>query len=573
MPRLLRGLVLAALLAAGTPAIAGCPVGTGITAIAAVQGDGPSSPLAGRDVTVQGVVTAAFPGADGLEGFFLQDAVGDGDPATSDGLFVRIAGGARSPGPGDAVRVAGNVRETGGMTQLSSVSRLERCGSAALPPPRIVRLPVDGPAAWEALEGMLVTLPGPLVVTDVYPLARDGELGLAAARLFAATQGSGTAASTPGGIVLDDGSRRRDPTPVPYLLRTGRPPRVGDSVRDVTAVVNAAGIDRYRLEPVTAPRLVATNPRPAAPPPVGGTLRIATFNVHNYFTTLGQRGARSPGQRALQRAKLVAALAGLDADAIALQEVENDGMRSENALLAALNARLGGNVYAAVADPARGVGGDRIKQAVLYRPSALELVASASDPRPLFERAPVAATFRQRGGGVFTLVALHLKSKGGCPAAGDIDRGSGCWNLRRSAQAQAVLEFVAHLQRTTGDRDVLLAGDLNSYAAEPPLRLFEGAGFVDAAHTLPARDRYSYVYAGRSGTLDYLLASPALAPQLAGSAIWHIDADESALVGAFGHAPAFVPAPRTPYRASDHDPVVVGLALSNEKGSGVTSPH
>ena len=239
-------------------------------------------------------------------------------------------------------------------------------------------------------------------------------------------------------------------------------------------------------------------------------------------------------------------------------------MRSENALLKALNARLGGKVYAAVADPAGGVGGDRIKQAVLYRPSTLELLASASDPRPLFERAPVAATFRQRGGGVFTLVALHLKSKGGCPAAGDIDHGSGCWNLRRSAQAQAVLAFVAHLQRTTGDRDVLLAGDLNSYAAEPPLRLFEGAGYVDAARTLPARDRYSYVYAGRSGTLDYLLASPALAPQVAGSAIWHIDADESALVGAFGHAPAFTPTPQTPYRASDHDPVLVGLALSNE---------
>jgi len=217
------------------------------------------------------------------------------------------------------------------------------------------------------------------------------------------------------------------------------------------------------------------------------------------------------------------------------------------------------------------VGGDRIKQAVLYRPSALELLSSASDPRPLFERAPVAATFRQRGGGVFTLVALHLKSKGGCPAAGDVDRGYGCWNLRRSAQAQAVLDFVAALRRATGDGDVLVAGDLNSYAAEPPLRLLESAGFVDASRSVPAPERYSYVYQGRSGTLDYLLASATLAPQLAGAAIWHIDADESALVGAFGRASSFAPAPQTPYRASDHDPVLVGLALTKEKGSGAAS--
>ena len=571
MPRLPLGLALAALVAAATPVLAACPAGARTTAIAAVQGDGPSSPLTGRAVTVRGVVTAAFPGADGLEGFFLQDAAGDGDPATSDGLFVRIAGGVRSPAPGDAVRVAGTVRETGGMTQLGSVTRLERCGSAVLPPPRVVRLPVHGPAAWEALEGMLVTLPGPLVVTDVYPLARDGELELAAARLFVSTQGAGATASAQRGIVLDDGSRKRDPAPVPYLLEAGRPPRVGDSVRDVTAVVMGAGSGRYRLEPVGAPRLVPTNPRPDAPAPVGGALRVATFNVHNFFTTLGERGARSAGQRALQRSKLAAALAGLGADAIALQEVESDGMRSENALLKALNARLGSNAYAAVPDPAGGVGGDRIKQAVLYRPSALELLSSASDPRPLFERAPVAATFRQRGGGVFTLVALHLKSKGGCPAAGDVDRGYGCWNLRRSAQAQAVLDFVAALRRATGDGDVLVAGDLNSYAAEPPLRLLESAGFVDASRSVPAPERYSYVYQGRSGTLDYLLASATLAPQLAGAAIWHIDADESALVGAFGRASSFAPAPQTPYRASDHDPVLVGLALTKEKGSGAAS--
>jgi hypothetical protein len=339
---------------------------------------------------------------------------------------------------------------------------------------------------------------------------------------------------------------------------------VGDELRDVTAVVMGVGPARYRLEPVEAPELIAANPRPPVPATVGGALRVATFNVHNLFTTLGDRGARSADQRALQRAKLVSALVALDADAIALQEVENDGMRSEAALVTALNARLGGPVYAAVPDPPSGVGGDRIKQALLYRRATLELLSSASDPRPVFERAPVAATFRDREGGVFTLVAVHFKAKSGCPAAGDVDRGFGCWNLRRSAQAQAVLDLVAHLQRRAGDPDVLVAGDLNSYAAEPPLRLLAAAGFVDAAHVLPAAERYSYVYAGRSGTLDYLLANPSLAPQLTGTSIWHIDADESPLVGAFATAHPSVPADPAPYRASDHDPVLVGLTLANE---------
>jgi hypothetical protein len=93
--------------------------------------------------------------------------------------------------------------------------------------------------------------------------------------------------------------------------------------------------------------------------------------------------------------------------------------------------------------------------------------------------------------------------------------------------------------------------------------LFAAAGFVDAARALPAAERYSYVYAGRSGTLDYLLASPSLAPQLAGTAIWHIDADESPLVGAFATAAPSVPPDPAPYRASDHDPVLIGMTLLN----------
>ncbi|MEJ2290001.1 MAG: ExeM/NucH family extracellular endonuclease [Deinococcales bacterium] len=470
-----------------------------------------------------------------------------------------------------AVWVDGTVAESDQMTQLVAVTRLERCGAATVPPPREVRLPVPNPARWEALEGMRVHLAGPLTVTGVYELGRTGELTLADARLFTPTQGAGTA--TPTGarrIVLDDGSRRQDPRPAPSLLPDGRPPRAGDRVSDVTAVVVQAGAGDYLLEPTAAPTLHAANARPSAPRPVAGEVRVATFNVHNFFTTLGERGARSRAQLRLQRAKLAAALAGLDADAIALQEVENDGMRSVDALLAALNARLGSDAYAAVPDPRGGVGGDRIRQAVLYRRARLELVATASDPRPIFERAPVAATFRTVAGDTFTLVDVHLKSKGGCPAAGDVDRGYGCWNLRRSAQAQAVLAFADRLAQQAGDPDVLVAGDLNSYAGEPPLRLFADAGYASADRLVPAARRYSYVFRGLSGTLDYLLASPSLAPKLAGATIWHIDADESPLAGAFAMGGEAAYVRPDAFRASDHDPVIVGLR-GTSKGSSASA--
>ncbi len=542
-------LASALLLGLGSPAVAACPPDGGLTAIAAVQGSGTRSPLAGREVRVQGVVTADVPG---LGGFFVQDPRPSGDPSASGGLFVRLAGSAvRSPPVGETVRVAGTVAEVGGMTELTAPTGLRSCGRGTLPAPRPIGLPLPGPAGWEALEGMRVRIDVPLTVTDVYQVARYGEMTLAAGRLFAASQGAPPPAGGGGSVVLDDGSDQRDPRPVPYRFPDGLPPRVGDLVRGLTAVVMEAH-GGYRLEPTAPPELVRANPRPPAPAAVGGDVEVASFNVHNLFTTLGDRGARSAAERRLQRAKVARVLAGLHADVIALEEVENDGMRTERALVDAVNAVLGSDAYAAVPDPAAGVGTDRIKQAILYRRDRWTLLRSASDPRPVFERAPVAATFRSADGTVLTVVAVHLKSKGGCPAAGDVDRGNGCWDLRRNAQAQAVIDFAAELQRSSGSPDLVVAGDLNSYAGEPPLQLFRAAGYRNADALVPAAQRYSYVYMGRSGTLDYLLASPALAGRLSGATIWHIDADEPPLPG----TPA---ASDDVYRTSDHDPVLLGI--------------
>jgi len=555
-------------------AAAACPPAADLTPIAAVQGSGDRSPSVGRHATVEGVVTATFAGRARLGGVFLQDPAGDGDPGTSEGLFVALPAQATPPAPGEVLRVAGRVSEARTLTQLTAVTSLRRCGTASVPPARRVTLPL-GSAGWEALEGMRVRVSGPLTVNDVYDLGRYGELTLAAGRRFAPTQGAPAGgAGALGDIVLDDGSRERDPRPVPFRRDDGSLPRDGDTVPGVEGVVGTVAAGVHAIEPTARVGLQASNPRRAEPDAVGGTLRVATFNVHNFFTTLGDRGARSRRVYAVQRDKLVSAIAGLDADAVLLEEIEANGMTGENALLDALNARLGGDVYAAVPDPDTGVGSDRIKQAVLYKPAALTLVARASDPRPLFERAPIAATFEDATGATLTFIVVHLKSKGGCPGAGDVDRGYGCWNLRRSAQAQAVLDFAAERARAVASPDILVAGDLNSYAAEPPVRLFARAGYRDAGARVPAAERYSYVYSGAAGTLDYALLSPSLERRLGGATYWHIDADESPLLaaggglgpaeaaavgaGAPGRTASGAPT-ASPYRASDHDPLLVGL--------------
>jgi uncharacterized protein len=101
--------------------------------------------------------------------------------------------------------------------------------------------------------------------------------------------------------------------------------RVGDAVVGLVGRVWTSAAGGYLIEPQGAPRFEVRNPRPEAPPALPGDLRIAAFNVQNYFLTLGSRGADHPAALERQTAALVAALARLDADVIALIEVERDG--------------------------------------------------------------------------------------------------------------------------------------------------------------------------------------------------------------------------------------------------------
>lgn len=607
-----------------------CPApAEALVGITDVQGTGETSPLEGQRVSVRGVVTADFrsgSAAGSLGGLFIQqlperrghghhDDGGHGDPRDSDSdsdeedddatpFKARATAGAdaahrRTPAGsqalfvfttstttlavGDLVQVTGTVtefRRNGSgdpLTQIAGDPVLETCGAVAPIEPVTVKLPLPTLADFERYEGMLVRFRQPLAVSGNGTLGRFGELVLAArTRLWHPNNHpflSPEAArdfNARAQIVLDDARSVSNPSPIPYLSAadssgTRRP---GDRVRDLTGVLTT-DFGAWRLQPTVAPTFEARNLRPAAPAPVGGSLKAASLNVLNHFTTLGSRGASTAAELERQRAKLVATIVGLDADVLGLIEIQNDGRTTLQGLVDAVNAQLGAPVYA-FRSP--GIAGDdEITTAVVYKAARVRPVGNPQVPTdPGFAaggglRPPVAQRFQAAdGGGGFWFVVNHLKSKGSCPASAadpDADLGQGCWNPTRVRQAQALAAWVQQLVAGSGEPDVLMAGDFNAYFNEDPIRTLRDAGHEPLLGRLPPRQRYSYVFDNEAGALDHAFASRTLGPQVTGVAVWHTNADEPV---AFDYNTEFKTDDRyapTPYRASDHDPVVVGLAL------------
>ena len=556
--------------------LAHCPVSTSpVTRVPAVQGSSDASPLLNQVVTVRGIVTADF--QSGLRGFFIQDAQGDGDAATSDAVFVYTGTAPQNVQVGQYVQLTGTVKEFYGSTQIDAVTALEGCTGTADVKAVELKAPFTD---LEKYEGMRVTFPETLTVTDNYGYGRYGELGLSAGgRLFNPTNGNVTTtaeANAARKIVLDDANTAQNPTNLPYLNAQGTR-RTGDTVTGLSGVLHYAN-NVFKVEPTVTPAFVDSNPRPAQPADVGGTLKVAGANVLNYFTTFtsNDRGADSAYEFQRQKTKVVNALRGLDADIVTLMEVQNNGDTALNDLMTSLNAAYGTDTYRAVQTGT--VGTDAIKVAIIYKPARVNPVGKFQvDTNAIHSRPPLAQTFQDKqGGGVLTVVANHFKSKGSCPTSGDVDTGEGCWNELRTQQAQALLGFVDRLKTLSGDQDVLLMGDFNAYGAEKPIQTIVSGGFVSENLRIPAEERYSYQFGGQFGYLDHALASTSLDKQVTGVTEWHINADEPTLADYNVEYKQNLECrtnvctspdlwQNNPFRASDHDPVLVGLQLTRDE--------
>jgi hypothetical protein len=635
------GLVGSAVVVAGTAqadtSTASLPLPPVITPISAIQGTGATSPLAGQAVTVDAIVTSLFERQDVLDGFFVQtpDADADADPATSEGIFVFCRGACPSTlATGDRVAVDGVVGEFFGMTQVSATTAgattIISSGNP-LPTPTAVALPAPGstraPATFESLEGMIVTFPQTLVVSEYFQLARFGEVVLTeTARPYQFTHLSdpsvdGYAAFLAGlatrRIVLDDDNNDNNDAitngpdePYPYPsggLSVDNRLRGGETIDDLTGVLHwsfagASGTDAWRIRPIDGVEYRFDGPD-AAPEleDVGGTVRVASFNVLNYFTTIDEtsssttgpcgpaanqdcRGADSIEELDRQRAKIVAALAAIDADVVGLIEIQNDDGASTIDLVDALNAATAPGTYAAIDTGT--IGTDAIKVALVYQPAAVSPVGefaildASIDPAFIDtrNRPALVQTFDEVATGErFTVAVNHFKSKGSACSPDDPDLldGQGNCNLTRTAAANALASFLATDPTASGDPDVLIIGDLNAYRQEDPITALEVAGYTDLVESFEGDDAYSFLFDGQLGYLDHALANESLSAQVTGVTTWHINADEVPLfdyndgIATVGEASferkssvleLYAP---DALRSSDHDPLVVGLDLDS----------
>lgn len=600
-------------------------VSLSLTKVHEIQGTGTTSTLAGNTVTIEAVVVGDFQRVGStfnLRGFYVQeeDADADSNPLTSEGLFIFDDAFGTDVALGDTVRITGTVGEftsgSSSLTQLGNITNVTVVSANnALPTAKTLNFPVVSPADLEASEGMRVTIPTTLTVTEHFQLGRFGQVVLS-------SDGASNQAGTDGRleqytqfnspsvegyaaylediakrrIVLDDALAVQNPDPIIHG-RGGQPLsasntlRGGDTVSGLTGILDDrfgdAAIGNYRVQPTQAADFQPTNPRPVDAPEVGGSLKVASFNVLNFFNGDGagggfptSRGADTAAEFERQRAKTISAILGLDADVVGLIEIENDGYGENSAiqdLVNGLNAIAGTGTYDFIDPGVDRLGSDEIAVGFIYKPGDVTAVGNAATVPDGFgqaafdtdNRKPLAQTFQENASGEqFTAVINHFKSKGssaGKPGDEDIGDGQGSSNGTRTRAAEDLVAWLATNPTGVTDPDYMVLGDINAYSKEDPIVALEDAGYTN----LVSNTSYSYVFSGQWGSLDHALANGSLAGQVTGAAKWHINADEPL---ALDYNTNFKSVSQidslyspSAFRSSDHDPVLVGLNLSSRR--------
>ncbi|MFJ3959029.1 ExeM/NucH family extracellular endonuclease [Arthrobacter sp. NPDC090010] len=620
----------------GTPDPEPTPTPTpgGDVTIADIQGAGDASPLVGQNVTTKGKVTARY-ASGGLNGYYVQTPGTGGDLTeqnhkASDAVFVYSPSTVGSVAIGDYVQLNGTVSEYFGQTQLNvtSASGLSKLNEAA---PEVkathFTLPAS-PAFKESLEGMLLAPEGDFTVSDNYYVNQYGELSLTSGKTpatqpnavapYGTAENQAVAADNAArSIKLDDGATTNflsnattKALPIPYLTAAD-PVRVGSPVTFKTNVILGYGNNDWRFEPLdqltpanadTVQPASFGNTRADVPNAVGGDLKLASFNVLNFFPTTGDqltgctyytdrdgapvtvkggcdaRGAADAANYKRQLDKTVAAINGSGADIVTLMEMENSAKFGKNRddalskLVTALNAAAPGtwdyvrspSTLPPLADE------DVIRTAFIYKKAVAEPVGESiihNDTTAFaLARKPLAQVFKPVGGTAaqeFIAVANHFKSKSSAATPDDTDKGQGASNLARVAQSKSLLGFVDSLEKSKGTDKVFLIGDFNAYSKEDPINVLTDAGFVDQdgkAKNADGSQKHSYLFSGLVGSLDHILASPTADAMVNGADIWNINSVESIAheYSRWNYNVTNFYEPNQ-FRTSDHDPVIVGV--------------
>lgn len=529
------------------------------TSISDIQGEGDKSPLLAENsysssekYYVKGVVTAVTGSI--AKGFFLQSLTPDANPKTSEGLFVYTNSSSSEVVPGDVVCTYGKVSEFYSSTQLSiDKNDWVKLSEQQVPEATVIEIAhsdQDFEDTLERYEGMLVATDAKLDMrvtrTFGYDYAsRRNNMVLAQGRpnmqpnqLYTAGSEEADNQSKENAIqrLIIDSDEKAKNGEVPYYPDFGRTDadldgstedyiRINDRVEGLEGVL-AYTYGDYRMivtNTVDAENFVHLSPRTEEPEIYEGDLRIATFNVLNYFNSPfggdanqhgSNRGATTQEDFDLQQEKIVQAILRLDADIIGLMEIENNGFGDKSAikqLLDQVNSNITKrkNRYKFVSydsnsdgviDALDSVGTDSIAVGVIYRPKVVKLVESRIIPMPSqqapevkdadgkviedgknYQRDSLAPTFkvkgmkRKHGSNKITVAINHFKSKGskcwedaapveeGGQGAKDVDRQGSCEQFR----VAAAVALGDALDQIDGHKIIL--GDMNSYAQEDPM--------------------------------------------------------------------------------------------------------
>ncbi|MFT4289101.1 ExeM/NucH family extracellular endonuclease [Nocardioides sp.] len=607
--------------------------------IAAVQGTGETSPYVDCTVTTEGVVTAVY-ATGGFNGFTIETPGADTTEGASDGLFVYGSSYASTVSIGESVSVTGTVSEYYTYTELTPTAAptvlTESLGEVE---PRTFDSwsDLDTDAEKEEHESELITPPGDFVVSDNYdanyyasfllasgeePLKQPTEYADASDTTAIAAIAADNAARA---ITLDDGqslnfnSTANKATALPWLT-TDNPVRVGSAVTFNEDMVLDYRNSLWSLQPTTpvtddgsdVVTFSDTRSDNLAPQDVGGDLKLATFNVLNYFPTTGAeivadggsctfysdrdgknitvnscttadggdgpRGAADADNLARQQVKIVQAINGLDASVVSLEELENSVMFGKDrdyaigVLVDALNAAAGAGTWAYAPSPTTlpdTEEQDVIRTGFIYKPADVELVGTSyvlsdeSASGEAFEsaREPLAQAFKPAGGSdedAFLVIVNHFKSKG---SGTDDGTGQGYANPDRVAQATSLAAFADEVETEVGTDKVFLTGDFNAYSMEDPVQVLEDAGYTELNGAFNDGEA-TYSYDGLDGSLDHVFANAAAKAWVTGVDVWQINAQEQ--VG-FEYSRynynATILYENDVFRASDHNPEIVGLDL------------
>ncbi|MFC8837213.1 endonuclease/exonuclease/phosphatase family protein [Streptomyces griseoincarnatus] len=571
----LAALTVAAVCSAASTVVLTTPAHAESVRVHDIQGDTRVSPFAGKQVTdVTGIVTGIRTYGSS-RGFWIQDPAPDADPATSEGVFVFTSSTPQGVAVGDEVSVSGTVTEyvPGGassgnqsVTEITKPTVTVVSHGNPVPAPAVldartvpsVYAPQGDPAAGNSVNAL--TLRPSRYALDLYESLEGMNVRVADARVVGATDPYTELWVTVkprenrnkrGGTVY--GSYGAQNTGRIQIQSLGKAADFPDAnVGDVLAGATTGPLDYNQYGGYT---LVASE---LGTLEAGGTKRettraqhrselaIATYNVENLDPSDDTFAAHAEA--------IVHNLSS--PDIVSLEEIQDNNGATDDGTVAAdvTLAKLIDAVEAAggprydwrAVDPADkqdgGQPGGNIRQAFLFNPDRVSFTdrpgGDATTPTDVvrdrgkaaltlspgriapdsaaFEdsRKPLAGEFVFRGRTV-VVIANHFSSKGGDQSLTSQYqppvRGS---ETQRHLQAQEVHAFTAKILKVQKNAAVVALGDINDFEFSRTTRIMEGGGVLwSAIRSLPASERYSYVYQGNSQALDQILISPSIRRQ------------------------------------------------------------